>query len=225
MKEIFSGVFKIRGQFATQNLVTGRSVYGEKRVREGENEYRMWDPSRSKPAAAFFAGLKNFPIKKGCNILYLGIADGTTASHFSDIIGADGLIIGVDIASQPFEKLMRMCEQRENIIPVLADANHPEKYAEYVDEIGGKVDIIYEDLAQKIQADILIKNAERFLKKGGYAIYMVKAPSIDVAAKPEDIFEKEMNKLQKAGFKVLEMRALDSRFQKDHACIVAQYEK
>ncbi|MEM0372724.1 MAG: fibrillarin-like rRNA/tRNA 2'-O-methyltransferase [archaeon] len=204
MKELFPGVFEKNEKLFT--VFNGRE--------------RLWEPYHSKASAAILKGLKNFPVKPGAKILYLGIADGNTASHFSDIIGEEGIIIGIDISASPFKKLLALCEERKNIIPVLADANKPEEYKEYVDEIG-RVDVVYQDLAQKIQADILIKNAKLFLKKNGLAVYMVKALSIDVTEKPSVTFANEIKKLEKAGFEVLERVSLEP-FERGHACLVVR---
>ena len=118
---------------------------------EYKGKKREWNPYNSKAAAAMKKGLKDLHIKEGTKILYLGIAEGTTASHFSDIIGDYGIIYGVDIAAKPFVKLLKLCEERNNIIPILADANNIEVFEEYVPE---KVDVIYEDLAQPEQAGL-----------------------------------------------------------------------
>lgn len=67
------GVFIARGKedsLVTRNMVPGVSVYGEKRisteVAEGEKvEYRVWNPFRSKLAAAILAGLDNIYVKPG----------------------------------------------------------------------------------------------------------------------------------------------------------------
>lgn len=100
----------------TRNMDTGHSVYGEKRiaVEEGEKkvEYRVWNPFRSKLAAAIVGGVENIYIKpcvrlakfarfssienavlfgfllcSGAKLLYLGAASGTTVSHCSDVVG------------------------------------------------------------------------------------------------------------------------------------------
>ena len=81
------GVFIARGKedsLVTRNLVPGVSVYGEKRIAveqpEGEKvEYRVWNPFRSKLAAAILAGLDNIYVKPGSKLLYLGGASGTSA--------------------------------------------------------------------------------------------------------------------------------------------------
>lgn len=184
------------------------------------DEMNIWDPYHSKASAAIKKGLKTFPIKEGTKILYLGIAEGNTASHFSDIIGEKGVILGIDISNDPFRKLLELCKERKNIIPVLSDANQTDNYKEYAEEIG-KFDVVYQDLAQKTQADILIKNVELFLKSGGIAIYMVKAFSIDTTARPDAIFKQEVEKLEKAGLEIIEIVKLEP-FEIGHACIVAK---
>ncbi|MDX1371846.1 MAG: fibrillarin-like rRNA/tRNA 2'-O-methyltransferase, partial [Nitrososphaeraceae archaeon] len=68
-------------QLATLNLVKGNNVYGEKLILYKKEEYRLWDPFRSKLAASLLKGLQDFPIKKGLKILYLGASTGTTISH------------------------------------------------------------------------------------------------------------------------------------------------
>ncbi len=47
----------------TENLCTGVNVYGERLVKIKGVEYRVWDPFRSKLAAALIKGLKYLPIK------------------------------------------------------------------------------------------------------------------------------------------------------------------
>ncbi len=214
MKEIFQGVFKIKRQISTENLVPGHSVYGEKRITDGSVEYRLWDPHKSKLAAAIANGLKNMPIGSGQTVLYLGIAQGTTASHISDIVGEKGTVIGIEISPKPFEKLLELCEERKNIIPILGDANRPEEYSEFVE----KVDIVYQDIAQKNQGEILLKNVKLYLKKNGFAIIVIKARSIDVVKEAGEIFEKEIKILEKE-MRVLEIVSLRP-YDKDHILVV-----
>ena len=73
-------------------MVTGESVYGEKKVSiDGDGgekvEYRVWNPFRSKLAAAILGGIDNIHMRPGSKVLYLGAASGTTVSHVSDIVG------------------------------------------------------------------------------------------------------------------------------------------
>lgn len=50
-------------------------------------EYRVWNPFRSKLAAAIVGGIGNIYMNPGSKVLYLGAANGTTVSHVSDIVG------------------------------------------------------------------------------------------------------------------------------------------
>ena len=96
------GVFVARGQqdsLVTKNLVPGESVYNEKRISvevQGEKvEYRVWNPYRSKIAAAVIGGMSQTGIFPGAKVLYLGGASGTTVSHVSDIVGPEGVVYAV----------------------------------------------------------------------------------------------------------------------------------
>ena len=48
---------------------------------EGKTEYRVWNPFRSKLAAAILGEVDKIHIKPGSEVLYLGAASGTTVSH------------------------------------------------------------------------------------------------------------------------------------------------
>ncbi|KAE8797867.1 rRNA 2'-O-methyltransferase fibrillarin 1 [Hordeum vulgare] len=50
-------------------------------------EYRVWNPFRSKLAAAVLAGVDNIWIAPGTHVLYIGTASGTTMSHVFYIVG------------------------------------------------------------------------------------------------------------------------------------------
>lgn len=215
MKEIFPGVFEKEGILLTINLVPGKKVYNERLVKAERKEYRSWNPYRSKLAAAIKKGLKNFPFKKDSTVLYLGASTGTTVSHLSDVM-IEGEIFAVEIAPQAARMLMDNTEGRENVIPIHGDAR---KYHEY--EEVGKVDALYQDVAQPDQDDILIDNAKRFLKKNGIAMIAIKSQSIDVVAEPKEVFEKVLNKLSKH-FEILEKIKIEP-FDKDHLFVVLKF--
>ncbi len=203
-------------KIATKNLVLGQKVYGERIVKWEGEEYRIWNPRRSKLAAAIMNGLKNFPIKPGKSVLYLGIASGTTASHVSDIIGWEGKIFGIEFSPRVLRELVPIVEERRNIIPILGDAMKPEEYRALVT----KVDVIFEDVAQPTQAKILIDNAKAYLKSGGYGMIAVKSRSIDVTKEPEEVFkmvEKELSEY----FEIVERISLEP-YEKDHALFVVR---
>jgi len=141
----FSAIYQViledgTERLATKNLTPGRNVYGEKLVRYEGVEYRLWDPFRSKLAAAVLKNLKTVPIKPGHKVLYLGAASGTTASHVSDIVGESGHVYCVEFAPRAIRELVdNVCAFRLNMSAILADARIPEKYAIFVN---GKVDDI-----------------------------------------------------------------------------------
>lgn len=212
--------FSVDGQkrLATINYVEGNQVYGEKLYKKGGVEYRIWDPFRSKLAAALMIGLKIFPIKKGTSILYLGASTGTTVSHISDIVDYNGMIFAVEHASRVARDFLdRVAAYRKNIMPILQDARHPEQYF----SIYGKVDLVYSDIAQPDQTDIAISNCKMFLKDGGYLFMTIKTRSIDVTKSPKKIIEEEVKKLQ-ADFDVIQNMDLQP-YDKDHAMIVARF--
>ncbi len=60
-------------KLATQNLVIGNQVYKEKLITKKGIEYRLWDPFRSKLAAAIMNELEIFPFKNKSTVLYLGV--------------------------------------------------------------------------------------------------------------------------------------------------------
>ena len=77
--------------------------------------------------------------------------------------------------------------------PILADANKP---LSYMRRISG-VDVVYQDIAQKNQVEIFLKNIDLYLKKGGIGFLTVKCRSIDVSAEPSDVVESVLKELEK----------------------------
>jgi len=214
----FEGVFLVNNRLATVNLTPGEKVYGEELIKIKNIEYRIWDFWRSKPAAAIKKGLKEFPIKKGMKILYLGIASGTTSSHFSDIVGKEGIIYGVEISERVLRELIPNAEKRGNIIPILADARLPEKYENNILE---KVDLVYEDIADPDQIKILIRNCEKFLKPDRIIMIAIKSQSIDVTKPPKQIYKECLEELEKH-FEILEKVELDP-YEKAHLFVVMKF--
>ncbi|MBR5999225.1 MAG: fibrillarin-like rRNA/tRNA 2'-O-methyltransferase [Candidatus Methanomethylophilaceae archaeon] len=207
-------VFSNRGRLYTISRDPGKRVYGERLVSVGGIEYREWSATRSKLSAYLSAGGKSYPLKKDSKVLYLGAANGTTVSHVSDI-ACDGTVHSVEFSPRSFRDLVKLSESRDNVIPILADATRPDEYSFAVD----KVDIVYSDVAQKNQADILADNMNRYGAR--YGMVCIKARSEDVTASPESIFEMSKKRLIERGMKILDLRSLEP-FEKDHAMIVVE---
>lgn len=206
---------KGRTVLLTRNLAPGKRVYNEELLLRDGVEYRTWDPFRSKLAAAILKGLPEDIIGEGSKVLYLGASTGTTASHVSDLVGADGVVIGVEFAPRVAREFVEhVARERSNVIPFVSDARDPSKYSVSM------VDVVYCDIAQPDQTEIAMANCARLLKKGGTLLLVVKARSIDVLKEPKKIFSEESGKLEKAGFKVRAVVEL-SPFDKDHALVYA----
>lgn len=219
------GIFIARGKedaLVTKNLVPGESVYGEKRisVEEGEQkiEYRVWNPFRSKIAAAILGGVDNIHIGPGNKVLYLGAASGTTVSHVADIVGPEGLVYAVEFSHRSGRDLINVAKKRTNVIPIIEDARRPEKYRMLV----GMVDVIFADVAQPDQARIIALNAHHFLKNGGHFVISIKANCIDSTVDAATVFAKEVKKLQEEKMKPREQLTLEP-YERDHAVVIGVY--
>ncbi|URE20321.1 protein TRANSPARENT TESTA [Musa troglodytarum] len=220
------GVFVAKGKedaLCTKNMVPGEAVYGEKRVsvqnEDGSKvEYRVWNPFRSKLAAAILGGVDNIWIAPGTRVLYLGAASGTTVSHVSDLVGPTGVVYAVEFSHRSGRDLVNMAKKRTNVIPIIEDARHPARYRMLV----GMVDVIFSDVAQPDQARILALNASYFLKNGGHFVISIKANCIDSTVPAEAVFAQEVKKLQAEQFKPSEQVTLEP-FERDHACVVGGY--
>ena len=179
-------IYQKDDMLATKNITPGLRVYGEKLINEEEDEYRLWNPHRSKLAAALLNGLENFKLEKDFKVLYLGASTGTTVSHISDVV-SDGIIYAVEFSPVSMRKLNNLCKTRPNIAPLLNDATKPKNYIDLVE----KVDLVYCDVAQPNQSELFMKNMNLFLKDGGQGLLMIKARSIDVEQKPKKIFKED----------------------------------
>lgn len=210
-----AGVYTDGVWLYTRNLVPSRVVYGESLVREEGIEYRKWDAARSKLAAYLKRGGRTWPFRDACSVLYLGAGSGTTVSHISDVC-ASGSIVAIEISPRSFRDLVSVAEARPNLIPILADAAQPQSYRNHVD----RVDVVYQDVAQRDQEDIFLRNLE-FLRPGGTGFLMVKARSVDVAARPSEIYVHARSELAKEGLDILDLRELDP-FEMDHAALVVR---
>ncbi len=211
---------KVEGKkkLATENLVPGNQVYKEKLVIKKGVEYRLWDPFRSKLAAAIMNGLEEFPFSEKSSVLYLGVSTGTTISHISDIVGPRGIIFGVEHSSRVARDFLdRVATHRKNIVPIMQDARKPQEYF----SVYGKVDVVYVDIAQPDQTEIAIANCRMYLKPNGYLFLVIKSRSIDVTKEPKKIIENEIKKLEPY-FETIQKINLFP-YDKDHAIVIARF--
>ncbi|MGB0652569.1 MAG: fibrillarin-like rRNA/tRNA 2'-O-methyltransferase [Thermoplasmatota archaeon] len=210
------GVWDDRGLLWTRNAVPGTKVYAEPlRLFKG-TEYRGWSAWRSK-LAALVARDRRIPwFTPSDNVLYLGAASGTTVSHLSDLL-PEGAVYAVEFSPRSMRDLAWNAEPRANIVPILEDAGAPARYAAY---IGPHVDALVQDVAQRHQVAIFLRNLP-FLRSGGKGYLFVKARSISVASSPGDIYRDVERQLTEAGLKILKQVDLDP-FEKDHRAFVVE---
>ncbi len=206
-KKIIHNVFIVESKEGTKILT--KSLYPPHYGERKWNEYREWIPSRSKLASMLLD--YTLDIQRNWKCLYLGAASGTTVSHLADIVDK-GIIYAVEYSAKPFKKLIELAEERKNIIPLLKDASKPEEYSGIVEP----VDFIYQDVSQKNQVEIFLKNIDFFLKKGGDALIMVKARSIDSTIDPEEVYESVLREIGE-NLKIVKFGKL--KHHKDHIFI------
>ena len=184
-------------------------------TKDKNGTYRLLNPVASKLAAALHKGLKQTFLKEGSIVLYLGASTGTTVSHISDIVGEQGFVFAVEISPTVCRELVFLAEERQNIGPILTDANQPQRYADKINN----VEWMYQDIAQKNQVEIVIKNL-LFLKKNGYAFLIIKARSIDATKEPKQIFEEVRKQLQQDTNILQEINL--APYKKDHVLFVCR---
>ncbi len=214
----FNGALNIiknkRGKFLLLNNIP-KNIFTERLFREGKTEYRIWDPKRSKLAA--YLSFKDLPFKLKDNdiMLYLGASHGYTISFLSEVL-KNGLIYGVDLAERTTRELIYLCKYVKNVAPIYESANHVDVLAERISQ----VDVVFQDIAQKDQDGIFLKNIEKFLKKGGYGILCLKTKSVDVRLSSKKVFENVLKQLKK------EVEIIDSidisKFEIGHYVIVVK---
>lgn len=178
----FPKVFRRGRDLYTVNARPGERVYGETLVEEGAVEYRRWDPFRSKLAAYLLRGGAPGLFDGVRSVLYLGGAHGTTVSHLAEVL-PEARVFVVEKSPRAFRPLLALARARDNLLPILADAQLPERYAGDV----GVVDLVYQDVAQRDQVRIFGENALACLSAGGRGLLMLKVRSISQSRHPRAV--------------------------------------
>jgi fibrillarin-like pre-rRNA processing protein len=210
------GILREGRDLYTINLTPGVRVYGETLRTVDGVEYRQWDPFRSKLAALLLRGTE---VRIGLeirNVLYLGGAHGTTVSHLSDALPAATIIV-VEKSPTAFAPLLALSRRRPNLLPLLTDAQLPERYQADV----GLVDLLYQDVAQRNQAAIFAENARACLAPGGVGILMLKVRSVTQQRPTASIVRDARAELTRAGLKVASETSL-APFSRDHVAFVLE---
>ncbi len=178
-------------------------------------KYEKIDPRHSKLAAAVKKGLSQTGIKENSRVLYLGASHGYTPGHVSNIVGKGGLVFCVENSVVVARDLVLLCKEKSNMHPLIFSADKP---GDYKDRLVG-VDVVYQDVAQKNQVGIFLKNLG-LVKKGGFGLLALKARSYDVSKKPGVVFKEVLKELEKET-NVVDFKLLDP-YEKDHAFYVVK---
>lgn len=211
------GLFADRGWLWTRSADPGHRVYGEHLRQARGAEFRSWNPQRSK-LGAYATKLPDAPWPDVTrDVLYLGAASGTTVSHVSDMLAPDRVVYAVEFSPRSLRDLVWSLAARTNVIPVLADAGKPERYAAYLDR---PVGTIIQDVAQRHQVEIFLRNMP-LLAPDGTGFLFVKARSIDVARPVEAIYQDAVEKVTRAGLRIVAQVDL-APFERDHAAFVVR---
>ncbi len=147
-------------------------------------------------------------MKKGSFVLYLGASSGTTASHIADIADT---VYCVEFSKRMMRELLLVCERKDNMVPILADARHPWEYENTI----AQADVLIQDVAQPDQAGIVNNNWDSFKFKD--ALLSIKARSINSVKDPAKVFRAEVEKL-KAKFHILQEIDLQP-YEEDHILV------
>jgi len=207
------GIFREGRDLYTINATPGVRVYGETLRSVGGTEYRLWDPFRSKLAALLARSPPKVLWGEVRRVLYLGASHGTTVSHLSDL-WPTASIFAVEKSPTSFAPLLALARRRQNLLPILADAQLPERYLADV----GEVDLLYQDVAQRNQAAIFVENARVALRTDGRGLLMLKVRSVTQRRPSAAIVREARQELGRAGYRVTAEIPL-APFSREHVAL------
>jgi fibrillarin-like pre-rRNA processing protein len=210
----WEGVFREGRDLFTVNGSPGVRVYGETLRTVGRVEHRLWDPFRSKLAALLLRGAPEGLFANVRSALYLGGAHGTTVSHLADVWPGATIFV-VEKSPTAFAPLLALARRRTNLLPLLADAQLPERYQADV----APVDFLYQDVAQRNQAQIFLENARACLAPGGRGILMLKVRSVTQRRSSAAIVREAREELVRGGLSVRSESSLHP-FSREHVALV-----
>ncbi len=209
----WAGVFREGSELYTVNGQPGTKVYGETLRTVGGREFRRWDPFRSKLAALLKNGAPPDLFGRPRTVLYLGGSHGTTASHLSDL-WPEATVFVVEKSPTSFAPLLALSRRRTNLVPLLADAQLPERYRADV----GVADLLYQDVAQRNQTQIFVENARACLASGAPGILMLKVRSVTQRRPAPVVVRESRGELGRAGLSVRAEVGL-APFSREHAAL------
>jgi fibrillarin-like pre-rRNA processing protein len=209
----WAGVAREGRELFTPNAEPGSRVYGEELRTAAGIEYRRWDPFRSKLAAFLLREPSGEVLAAPRTALYLGGAHGTTVSHLADLWPSSSIFV-VEKSPTSFVSLLALARRRANLLPLLADAQLPERYRADV----GEAEFLYQDVAQRDQVAIFVENADACLARPGRGILMLKIRSVTQRKPGASVVREARERLGRAGFRVDAEEEL-APFARDHVAL------
>tara|TARA_B110000196_G_C21120278_1_gene652837 strand:- start:1026 stop:1763 length:738 start_codon:yes stop_codon:yes gene_type:complete len=220
-------------QLVTKNLVKGTKMYGEKIIMVNGEEFLEWNPYNCKLAAAIRNGLQILPIIKNSKIICICEKAETTISHISDIV-YDGSVFVVGDNNKN-DLLKNLDIVRKNIISV-SDNQFEQLYSTSITK---KIDVLYVDIPQFDQMELVVKKYSSLLKTGGFLMLTIKkdenpvfeSDSVEWFAEQKSGLTKiqEQIKKLKPQFEIIQEINLslnylmNAPFHKSYVFILAQY--
>jgi len=187
-------------QLATLNLIKGTKVLNEKLVKKDGQEYRIWNPFRSKLGAAIINGIEIMPITDTSKVLCIGITNCVTISHISDIV-KNGKVFCVEPSVIKAQYLLnKVTSKRKNVITIKGDFRDPKNYSPKPE----KVDVVYVDVPVTDKADIAILNCKEHLQSDGYCIMVIETSSISLTKEPSNENQENIRKFRSSSFEIIQ---------------------
>lgn len=206
------------GDYWTCSADPGHLVHGESVRRVNGQEWRRWDPRRSKIAAGLIR-TSGDPLRllppKGGHALYLGAGHGGTISHLHDMMDSTARLVAVDLSPRCLRDLTSLARRRPGLVPVLGDAKN---HASFRPLLPVGASWVFQDVAQAHQASIFASACMAFLVDGGVGVLSLKVASdrgIDVVALRAEV----EGTLAAASLRLDEVMDL-AGFQEDHLMFV-----
>jgi fibrillarin-like rRNA methylase len=171
-----------------------------------------WEADRSKIRAAITGGLPESYLR--CHrLLYIGAAHGYTISHIHEY---PVQLYAVEKSPEMMRHFLPWAEDMPSVLPILGDAAYPDAYAHLMPE---KVDVLFQDIAQKDQVGIFLANCDLFLSRQGVGILSLKAGSVNSTAEPAAVFADTRARLEEGGATIVQEIPLEE-YHKGHRLYV-----
>ena len=215
---IFWVTIRNEKKLATLSNVSTNQDYKENLVEMNGKYYSIWNPHMSKIAAAIINGMEIFPILKKTKILYVDPNAEKTVKHISNIVGNNGKIFVVrDVMKNSKNLLEQIVKNRSNIFAIVPDKTNTGRLTGMTE----MMDVIYIDIAEHNQTEIIIQNCKNHLKIGGFLMLIVPTKNIDFANNPSKKNQEERKKLQTSFDIIQEINLTD--FFKEYSIVIAKY--